>query len=201
VAEESWLMERVSDGLVGWVAFQQAARRSKLFLEYYLYPPVLEMAFGRGWIVTPQFPLPRVKGQRGASETFDFLFFRNTDKRNGVPRGLAAVEIKFVRKLSRNYQIADDARKLIKVDSSDLNLEGYGDLRRYIMVCGYEKTLRAYFAKNIEDKAFGTILNKIEHGKNGERYGWVRRSDAQIAGKPMVIVFKNRDWASRFPEA
>lgn len=201
MADETILLERLSDGLVGWVAFQQAARRSKLFLEHFLYPPVFEMAHGRGWVVTPQFPLPRAKGQRGASETFDFLFFREADQRNGIAIGLAAVEIKFVRKPDQNYDIASDARKLVKVNEKNLGLEGYGKLRRYIMVCGYEKNIRAYFGRKIEDRAFSGFLKKIERAKPDKRYGWTRKSDARITGLPMVVVFKNRGWKSAFSKS
>lgn len=196
MADESWLLERISDGLVGWVAFQQAARRTKHFLEHYLYPPILEMAHGRGWVVTPQFPLPRRRRRKGAPETFDFLLFREANGKD--ENGLAAVEIKFIRNIERNYGIADDVRKLIKVNAEDLGLEGYGSLRRYIVVCGYEKKLRAYFARNIEDNAFARFLQKIEQETSNEKYGWVRKSDARIEGRPMVIVFKNRGWRKVF---
>lgn len=95
---ERKLVRRVVDGLAGWLTFRQAGGATTLYSEYFLYPPIYEIASGRAWSVLAQEPIKGATASapsRGAPSTLDFVFYES----RGVPgnHGLVMMEVKYLR--------------------------------------------------------------------------------------------------------
>ena len=87
------LVRRMSQGLVGWLAYIDVGWRGKALSEHYLYAPIFEMALGRRWRIHPQCPIKKETGRRGAPKTIDFAMSRIGRKE--LPTALLALEVKF----------------------------------------------------------------------------------------------------------
>jgi hypothetical protein len=197
MADEDELMRHVSSGLAGWISFQHAAGRRKLNLEHYLYPPIFEIALGQKWTVIPQFPIP-TNGKN--PRTFDFLFRRNRTIRKVRRTGLAAVEVKRVRR-GTHTQFWKDAEKLQSVIAANLELRrDYGELTRYLLLIGSEVDITEYFNSERKGalqfkKKFGEVdVNAILNAQKNDR-GWRRKGpllpdDRYKQGRQTVLVFK-----------
>jgi hypothetical protein len=92
---EQRLVRRLVEGLVGWLTFRQAAGAKTLYSEYFLYPPIYEIASGRRWSVLAQEPIKN--SMPGAPSTLDFVFYEKADNRSPDRRGLILMEVKYLR--------------------------------------------------------------------------------------------------------
>lgn len=96
------LMRFLAGSLVSWLTFQQAARRAQMYTEYFMYPPIFEVASGRGWKIRPQFPI----FYENTWKYVDFVFYNTS--RNEV----AAIELSYIKDKSNKYKISNDKYKL-----------------------------------------------------------------------------------------
>lgn len=193
MAGENYLIKRISDGLVGWMLFQRAAGRRRLNLEHFLYPPVFEIGIGQGWKTLPQYPL--VSGKLGAPQTLDFLFRRNSGNGKSRKVGLAAVELKLIRKSGVN-ELMQTVTKLRKVKAADLQLDqDYGPLSRYVMLCGDSEYIQNYLAsRRTHVRQFRALMDsaRIDAILDGKKsnFGFFRLAHTEHHSKPMALVFK-----------
>ncbi|WP_189048809.1 hypothetical protein [Aliidongia dinghuensis] len=94
---ERILIRRLVDGLAGWLTFKQAGAARTLYCEHFLYPPIYEIASGRGWSVLAQEPITTSSARSGAPSTLDFVFFEKSRNIQRGSRGLIMIEIKYIR--------------------------------------------------------------------------------------------------------
>ena len=57
------LLRRLAGALVSWLTFQQAAKRSIMYDEFFMYTPIFELVSAREWKVIPQFSYKTEEGQ------------------------------------------------------------------------------------------------------------------------------------------
>ena len=120
---ERRLVRRLVDGLAGWLTFRQAGGAKTLYSEYFLYPPIYEIASGRAWSVLAQEPITSLLPKDGAPSTVDFVFYEKS--RGGSPdsRGLIMMEVKYLRGENTTQELRglqDDFTKLRIVARDDL---------------------------------------------------------------------------------
>jgi hypothetical protein len=199
-----FLMRRVTDGVIGWMTFQRAAKRP-LYSEALLYPAVLEVAAGRGWDVYPQFKHPH-----NNRSSFDFCLLWKAGHDEPYSRAVL-LEIKFVsQRTGRVGSIADDLRKLMAVEPGDVadslslahSVVSDGvSLKRYFMLAGQTKHMERIWT-NEEASAMGDeardLWRKASHRNGRPRRswgartgaGWVRHSPAFLRTDLSVMTLK-----------
>lgn len=141
------LMRRLAGSLVSWLTFQQAALRSRMYNEYWMYPPIFEVASARGWKIRPQFPLK--VNEKNTIKYVDFVFYGNK-KRHVENDRVAAVEISYIRKNTGAQKISKDECKLKKFRNDHFRNGKLGAIKRYVLIAGKEDHLRSYCNSNFQ---------------------------------------------------
>lgn len=189
-----FLMVRLAEGLAGWLSYQQVARRNPIYSEYLLYPPIFEMASGRGWNALPQKSMPREQGQQGAPRTLDFVFAR--PPQGDRAKALAALEIKFAHpKRGLPGRVQNDIAKLSGISSAQMGLEEFGDLKVYLMIVGQAKSV----ASSCLTQGLENLPDQIQRIENDDDlqasvYGWMRQGGGDHRWRFRVYVLRRQDW-------
>ncbi len=166
-------MRRLSGALVSWLTFQQAAKRSIMYDEFYMYTPIFELASARQWKAIPQFS---PETDNGTSQRFDFVFFRATPRRHGSDGRVAALEVSYIswkKKSWKANKIDNDEEKLRNLETKDFKGGRYGPIKRYVMIAGKENDLEQYCKKHY-CKAMPVL------GGSQKRIGWIHRSSIKF---------------------
>jgi hypothetical protein len=157
MSNELTLIERLLDGLAGWLSYQQSVGVSTLYGEYFLYQPIHDLAKGRRWVVAAQEQIAnkqaKKRKKRGTLKTFDFVFFRHgkTTKRPG----LLFLEIKFLKNTNKTAdldELAEDVEKLKGNFTKNLvraaSFADCGEPKKFLLVVGQQR----HFTKTIAVK-------------------------------------------------
>jgi hypothetical protein len=163
------LMRFLAGSLVSWLTFQQSARRAKMYTEYFMYPPIFEVASGRGWKIRPQFPI----FYENTWKYVDFVFYNATHKNE-----VAAIEVSFIKEKSKKDKINNDKYKLQQFKSDDFFGGKFGEMKRFIMIAGKENELKKYCNSNLPEAA--QLLRKKQHVKG---IGWIYVSPLKLHTK------------------
>jgi len=94
-----------------------------LYSEYFLYPPIYEIASGRAWSVLAQEPVRNLEPKDGAPRTLDFVFYKKPYGESRDYRGLIMMEVKYLRGENTTQELEglqDDFTKLRNVAPGDL---------------------------------------------------------------------------------
>jgi len=131
-------MRRLAGSLVSWLTFQQAALRSKMYKEYWMYAPIYEVAAAREWDIEPQ----QHFRHNTKNKYIDFIFYGIDQKKYDEGDRVAAVEVSYIRTGSPVAKINDDFEKLRNFKS--FKSRKYGGIKRYIIIAAKKDVLEKY---------------------------------------------------------
>ena len=197
-----YLIVRMAEGLAGWLSYQQAARRHAMYSEYLTYPPIYDVAAGRGWTTEPQKSLSTT-----SRRSIDFLFRRKADAALQWSAGAAAIEVKFVRaKKTFNGKIENDLAKLCLARTEFVerdDFETYGHLSPFLMIVGQQTPLLSACEKQklpqLSEQVRGVLDPTTD--KTDARLGWVRSGQGSRDWKFQVVVLRQQEWWSECAHA
>jgi hypothetical protein len=148
MSNERYLMKRLVDGLSGWLTYQQASHAKTLYGEHFLYPPLHEIAKGRGWKVRAQVSLKRAPNSIGAPKSLDFVLYRREASDHDA--GLIFLEVKHLKGKNPSLELRrlrGDMSKLSVVSSRDIDrfpgAANSGQPKKFILVAAQDENYRA----------------------------------------------------------
>jgi hypothetical protein len=120
---EKKLIRRLVEGVAGWLTYKQASGSRTLFGEHFLYPPIYDIALGRGWSVLAQEAIDSKVPKTGARSTIDFVFSEAPQNSEGSS-ALIMMEVKYLRGGNTTVELRglhDDFMKLRATSQNDLD--------------------------------------------------------------------------------
>ena len=121
-ATDRYLLRRLLDGLSGWLAYIQATGAKTLYCEHFLYPPIHDIAKGRGWVVRAQQPV------KSNAQRIDFVIFQRS--KTQVKSGLIFLEVKYLTNVNKSLELARLSEDFTKLRAlSKESLRDAGDVR------------------------------------------------------------------------
>jgi hypothetical protein len=143
-----------------------------MYTEYFMYPPIFEVASSRKWNIQPQFPFNYGDGWKFV----DFVFYKTTGKAKHGSE-VAAMELSYIKKGSKTDKISTDQSKLRRLNSDDFQNGSYGTMKRYVMMAGQEDDLKKYCATKLKTAA------KLLGSEETAQGGWIYRSPMKLRVK------------------
>ncbi|GBR69199.1 hypothetical protein [Gluconobacter kanchanaburiensis] len=195
---EEKLVRRLVEGTAAWLTFKQATSARTLYSEHFLYPPLFEIGFGRGWKAVAQVPVTKATPTAGAPKTLDFVFFKNSKSSTAA----VMIEVKFLRGTNTSQELAAlyyDFKKLRdvsikKIDNATLNTLECAPGKWQIIVAQrdvYEKILKSNSVRR-EDVA--SMLRRAREGTLTSAYKSVIETKLKKEFHWHVFAIGEDDW-------
>jgi hypothetical protein len=166
---ERYLINRLLDGLSGWLMYKQAMGAKQLYSEYFLYAPIYDIATGRGWSVLAQ---EHLRKPADARRSIDFVLYRRRRKRSGP--GFLFLEVKYLKNVNRTVELkrlAHDFEKLrltakTDIDNSQL-VANYPKPTKLVLVVAQQSDFNA-IARS-KSKSYQPVIDLLEATRRGAR--------------------------------
>lgn len=208
MANERYLLNRLLDGIAGWLTYQQSCGAKTLYCEHFLYPPVHDIAKGREWTVRAQQQVKRRNQQQGAAKSIDFIFYRHETE--AIYAGLVFLEIKYLRNSNSTIELrglAEDMQKLASVAAEDIDsdddIPDCGRPYKYLLIVGQDDSFNAL--TKVKSGQHPDIVKMLKSALNVDLPNSVYRSYVQTKLKKELhwhaVAFGERAWPKRFRKA